>query len=141
MSVSLSTLGVPGALVHTIAELPLSVLQIVLIAYLLYLILGCFIDGISIMVTTIPFMVPVMASLGVDLVWFGVVFIMIGEIGLITPPVGLNLFVVQGIAGPGTSLSDIFYGSLPFVLLTGAVVGLVTAFPEIVSFLPNLLGL
>jgi len=141
MSVSICQVGLPRSIVLGIAELPLSVMHIVLLIFLMYLIMGCFIDGISMLVATMPFVAPIIVNLGLDSIWFGVALILIIEIGQVTPPVGVNLFVVQGIAGPGTSLSDIFLGTLPFVMTNMAVFALLTAFPQITTFLPSLLGL
>jgi tripartite ATP-independent transporter DctM subunit len=141
MSVALSSVGVPRAIVLGIAGLPLSAMHIVLLIFLMYLVMGCFVDGISMLVATMPFVVPIITSLGVDPIWFGVALIMVVEIGQVTPPVGLNLFVVQGIGGPGTALADIFLGALPFLMITLAVLGIVSVFPDITTFLPSILGL
>lgn len=141
LSVAISSLGLPRYIVLSIGKLPLSALNIVLILFFMYLVMGCFIDGISMLLATMPFVVPIISSLGVDFIWFGVALILIVEIGQVTPPVGLNLFVVQGIGGPDTSLSDIFLGTLPFVMLNIFVLVLITVFPEITHFLPRILGL
>jgi C4-dicarboxylate transporter DctM subunit len=141
LSASVSAVGLPKAIVQKVGELPLSSISIMALIYLMYIIMGCFLDGISMTVSTLPFILPIVASLGVDLIWFGVVLTMLVEIGQITPPVGLNLFVIQGLAGPDTSLSTIFMGSLPFLIITTSLLGLFTFFPEITLFLPRLLGL
>lgn len=141
LSIAVSSLGAPRALVMWVGGLPLSPVIIMLIICLLYIIMGCFLDGISMMVVTLPFIVPVVGSLGFDLIWFGVVLILVIEIGLVTPPVGLNLYVVQGIAGPKTSLTDIFMGSMPFLLITLGVIFLVLTFPQIPMLFPRLIGL
>jgi TRAP-type C4-dicarboxylate transport system permease large subunit len=141
MSVAISSLGLPRQIVLSIGKLPLSPLNIVLILFFMYLVMGCFIDGISMLLATMPFVVPIISTLGVDFIWFGVALILIVEIGQVTPPVGLNLFVVRGIGGPDTALSDIFLGTLPFVMLNIFVLVLITVFPEITHFLPRILGL
>jgi C4-dicarboxylate transporter, DctM subunit len=141
MSVCISELGVPRAIVHAIGELSLSPLQIVGLIFIMYLIMGCFLDGISMMLVTLPFVVPIIAKIGVDFIWFGVVLVIVVEIGQITPPVGLNLFVTRGVAGPQTSLSDIFMGSLPLVIMQLVVVAIITIFPWLTTVLPGLLGL
>jgi TRAP-type C4-dicarboxylate transport system permease large subunit len=107
----------------------------------MYLIMGCFIDGISLTLVTIPFIAPLLNSLGFDLVWFGVMLVLLIEIGLVTPPVGLNLFVIQGIGGPKTAVADIFLGSVPFLVIALAMMGLTAAFPGIATFLPRAIGL
>lgn len=141
LSASVSAVGLPKAIVQKVGGLPLSSISILALIYLMYIIMGCFLDGISMTVSTLPFILPIVASLGVDLVWFGVVLTMLVEIGQVTPPVGLNLFVIQGLAGSDTSLSTIFMGSLPFLIITVGLLGLFTAFPGITLFLPRLLGL
>jgi len=141
LSVSVSTLGVPRAIVLWVGGLPLSPTVIMLIIYLMYIIMGCFLDGISMMLVTLPFIIPVVGSLGFDLLWFGVVLVLVIEIGLVTPPVGLNLYVIQGIAGAKTSLTDIFMGALPFLVITLGITLLVTAFPQIATFFPHAIGL
>jgi tripartite ATP-independent transporter DctM subunit len=141
MSVSISELGVPRAIVHAIGELQMSPLQIVTLILIMYLIMGCFLDGISMLLVTLPFVVPIIAKIGVDFIWFGVVVVIMVEVGQITPPVGLNLFVTRGIAGPQTTLSDIFMGSLPLVIMQLLVIVIITIFPNIATVLPSLLGL
>ncbi len=103
--------------------------------------MGCFLDGISMMLVTLPFIIPVVDSLGFNLLWFGVVLVLVIEIGLVTPPVGLNLYVIQGIAGAKTSLTDIFMGALPFLVITLGITLIVTALPQIVTFFPQAIGL
>jgi len=141
LAFSLSTLGAPRALVNWIGELPFSPTVIFLLICFMYIIMGCFFDGISMELVTLPFVVPVLSSLGFDLLWFGVILVLVIEIGLVTPPVGLNLYVIQGIAGPKTSLTDIFLGSLPFLVITLGALFLVTALPQLATIFPNAIGL
>ena len=100
-----------------------------------YVILGCFMETLSMMITTIPIIAPVMFKLGYDPVWFGIVIIMLIETALITPPVGLNLFVVQNLRKSG-SLNDVIIGTLPFVVALFAMLALISFFPAIVTWLP-----
>ena len=93
------------------------------------------------LLVTLPFIVPTIHALGVDMIWFGVEMVLVIEIGLVTPPVALNLFVVQGIAGRETSLSDIFMGSLPFLWVTLFMMVFMFFFPQLATFFPKLLGL
>lgn len=141
LSVSASTIGLPRAIIEWVKDLPLSPVAILILIYVMYIVMGCFLDGISMMLVTLPFIVPVITSLGFDPVWFGVQTVLVIEIGLVTPPVGLNLFVVQGIAGSETSLADIFKGSFPFLVITFAMMILLTVFPKIATLLPQLIGL
>ena len=81
----------------------------------LYLILGCFFDSLSMLVLTIPFVAPIIRSLGFDFIWFGVLYVVLAEIGLITPPFGLNLFVLKGVV-PKYEITTIFAGTAPFLI-------------------------
>lgn len=102
-----------------------------------YIILGFFIETLSLMIITIPLVAPLITSLGFDPVWFGILLIVLIEMALITPPVGLNLFVVQGVRKRG-NLNEVIVGSIPFVLLMFVMVLLLIAFPGLALFLPNL---
>jgi C4-dicarboxylate transporter DctM subunit len=104
--------------------------------YVLWFILGCLMDPMSMVVLTIPFIYPTMMGLGFDPIWLGVVSTLAVEIGMITPPVGLNLFVLRAITG--ISMNKIMWGSLPFVAVLLMALAIVTVFPEIALFLPNL---
>jgi len=141
LATALSTLGLPRQLVNWVGTLPVSPTVILIFIYIMYIILGCFLDGISMMLMTLPFVSPIITNIGFDALWFGVLLVLVIEIGQVTPPLGVNLFVVQGIAGPRTSISDVFFGSIPFLLCTLVVLGIITVAPGIVSWFPNLLGL
>jgi tripartite ATP-independent transporter DctM subunit len=141
LSTAVSTLGAPRTVVNMVGQLPLEPIAILMLLYLMYIIMGFFMDGISMMLVTIPFICPIIESLGYSLLWFGIPLVMVQEIGLMTPPVGLNLFVVQGIAGHNTPISDVALGVLPLAIITTGILILVTIFPEIIFFLPRLLGL
>lgn len=104
-----------------------------------YLFLGCFLDAISMMVLTMPVVFPVMTALHYDPVWFGVIAVLMMQAGLITPPLGLNIFTIAGVAGD-IRLETIFRGVLPFLLALLLVVGLVIVFPEIATYLPSKMG-
>jgi tripartite ATP-independent transporter DctM subunit len=115
------------------------------IAYLmgfavLYLILGMLIDPIAIMVMTLPIMFPIMTSVGYDPIWLGVIAIKLAEISLITPPVGLNVYVVRSASPVPMSLEQVFAGVTPFLLMDVVTLALLIAFPSIVLFLPSLMG-
>ncbi|GGB54295.1 membrane protein [Tistrella bauzanensis] len=104
---------------------------------LFYLVLGLFMESISITVMTLPIIAPIVVSAGFDPIWFGVVFVILLECALITPPVGMNLFVVQGLRSKGTVL-DVAIGALPFVLVMIALIGVLILFPQIALYLPSL---
>jgi C4-dicarboxylate transporter DctM subunit len=105
----------------------------------MYLILGCFIDTVSMMVMTVPFLYPVLKSLGLDPIWFGVIVIKLVEISAITPPVGLNLFAVIGAAGGKVKTEEVYAGVLPFVLIELVVLGVLVAFPQMSLWLPQMM--
>ncbi|RMH46720.1 MAG: TRAP transporter large permease subunit, partial [Alphaproteobacteria bacterium] len=104
---------------------------------LFYLVIGMFLDSIGILVLTLPFTVPVMASHGVDLIWFGVIVVKLLEIGLITPPVGLNIFVIKGVTPPEVTLSTVFRGAAAFLVLDLLVLLLILLVPGLSLWLPS----
>jgi TRAP-type C4-dicarboxylate transport system permease large subunit len=106
----------------------------------LYLILGMLIDPIAIMVMTLPIMFPVMTSVGYDPIWLGVISIKLAEISLITPPVGLNAYVVRSSSPVPLTLEQVFAGITPFLVMDVLTLALLIAFPSIVTFLPNLMN-
>ncbi len=99
--------------------------------------LGCLMDGISIMLIVVPLFFPLVKQLGYDPIWFAVVTVVNIEIGLITPPFGLNLFVIKAVSPRSVTLVDVYRGSLPFIALNVLVLALVMAFPSIVLWLPQ----
>ncbi len=107
---------------------------------LLFLILGMFIEPIAIMIMTLPVMFPVMTEVGYDPVWLGVIAVKMAEISLITPPVGLNVYVVRSASPVPLSLGDVFRGVAPFIGLEALVLMLLILFPEIATFLPSIAG-
>jgi TRAP-type C4-dicarboxylate transport system permease large subunit len=104
----------------------------------MYMFLGCFLDAISMMVLTMPVIYPVILALGFNPIWFGVIAVLMMEAGLITPPMGLNIFTVAGVA-KGVPVETIFRGVAPFLLAIFAVVALVTVFPDLALFLPDMM--
>jgi TRAP-type C4-dicarboxylate transport system permease large subunit len=107
-----------------------------LIIILFYLVLGCFMETLSMMITTIPIVAPIMIALGYDPIWLGIIIIVLVEAALITPPVGLNLFVVQSLRKSG-SMSAVITGSLPFVLAMFILLALLAFFPGLALWLPS----
>ena len=110
-------------------------------AIAVYLVLGCFLEPVSIMLLTLPILVPVLTQLHVNLIWFGILVVKLLEIGLITPPVGLNVFAAKTIAGDQISLERIFAGVGWFLVCELIVLGLLVAFPDIALILPKTVGL
>ena len=103
-----------------------------------YLIGGCFIDALALIMLTIPIFYPVVIQLGYDPIWFGVIIVLVTQMGVITPPVGINVYVVNGIA-VGIPLEKIFKGIFPFLFALIIGTGFMVAFPQIIMFLPNIM--
>ena len=106
---------------------------------LVYLVLGCVMDGLAMVLLTIPIFFPVVVALGFDPIWFGVIHLKIVEIGLITPPIGINVFVISGVA-KDVPLKEIYRGVLPFVVADLIHLGILLAFPALSLFLPSRMG-
>jgi tripartite ATP-independent transporter DctM subunit len=135
----ISAIGLTAMLTDFISGLGLSKFEMLLAVVVFYLILGCFMETLSMMITTIPIVAPVMFGLGFDPLWFGVVLVILIEMALITPPVGLNLFVVQSLRTHGT-LNDVMIGSLPFVVAMLVMIALLGFFPGLALWLPGVVG-
>jgi C4-dicarboxylate transporter, DctM subunit len=135
----ISAIGLTAMLTDFIRGLGLSKFEMLLAVVLFYLVLGCFMETLSMMITTIPIVAPVMFGLGFDPVWFGVILVILIEMALITPPVGLNLFVVQSLRSSG-SLNDVMIGALPFVVAMIVMIVLLGLFPGIALWLPSAVG-
>lgn len=127
---------VPTMVGEALAALPFGRYGILLMILATYLVLGCFMEGYAMLVLTMPIFFPVIISLGFDPIWFGVVVVVMLEMGLITPPVGINVFIVKSVA-PDVPLSEIFWGVAPFLLAVAALVGLLILWPGLALYLPN----
>ena len=110
-----------------------------LVLVVFYLVLGCFMETLSMMITTIPIVAPIMIALGFDPIWLGIVIIILVEAALITPPVGLNLFVVQSLRKSG-SMNSVIIGSLPFVVAMFVMLLLLALVPDLALWLPRVFG-
>jgi len=130
-------LGIVTAIPQFIESLNLAPVLVLLLIYLLYLVLGCFFDGTSLLLVTLPVVAPLVAHLGIDLIWFGVVVTILIEIGLVTPPVGMNLYVIMSVGN--ASLSETVKSVLPFFLILLAAVALLTFSPQIATWLPKII--
>ncbi len=135
VSATLAFLGIPMALSEWIGGLDLNKFQLLLSILVLYVLLGCFIDGVSIVVLTSAILIPMVQQAGVDLIWFGIFVVLTVEMSLITPPVGLNLFVLQGMSK--RPLMAVARASFPFFIVLVLVVFAIILMPDIVTFLPN----
>ena len=106
---------------------------------IIFLIMGCLLDPMAIMVISLPILFPIVTQLGFDPVWFGIVVTINIEMGMITPPVGLNLFILKG-SVPGVTMKDIVGGSLPFLLLLMLGLAIIMVFPTLATWLPGRMG-
>jgi tripartite ATP-independent transporter DctM subunit len=131
-------IGVYQFLQQLCLALPFGGWGMIILIQAIWFILGCFLDPFGILLITVPLFAPTVSSLGFDLVWFGVLFVINMETAYLTPPVGLNLFILKGIAPKGTTMWDIYRSVVPFVLLLGLGLAVVILFPQIVLWLPNL---
>ena len=129
---------IPMEVAAWVAGLQVSPYLIHAIIVIIYLFLGCFLDAISMMVLTLPVIFPIILALGFDPIWFGVIAVLMMEAGLITPPMGLNIFTVAGVA-KDVPVEEIFRGTLPFLLSIFAIVILITIFPKLAVFLPSMM--
>jgi tripartite ATP-independent transporter DctM subunit len=132
----MSAIGLTTAITDTITSLGWSPMWMLLAVVVFYVILGCFMETLSMMITTIPIVAPIMAALGFDPIWTGIVIILLVETALITPPVGLNLFVVQSLRKSG-SMQTVINGAMPFVAALFVMIGLLAAFPGLALWLPS----
>lgn len=135
----MSATGLTNLLTSSISGLGVSPMWMLVILVVFYLVLGCFMETLAMMITTIPIVTPIMIAMGFDPVWLGIVIIILVECALITPPVGLNLFVVQSLRKSG-SMNDVMAGSLPFVIMMLIMVALLTVVPGLALWLPTAFG-
>ena len=131
--------GVIPAITNWVMEMKLPLWGIFVMLNILWLIMGCFLDGLSILILTLPIAIPIMQAHHVNLVWFGVMITMNLLIGTITPPFGLSCFVLKGAMGDQVELKDVFWGAAPFIPLMAFILGIFYAFPEITLWLPRVM--
>jgi C4-dicarboxylate transporter, DctM subunit len=132
----LAVSDLPSQLAHTIQAMEVSPLIFIIAMVIMYLILGCIMDTTAMMLLTIPILLPLVESYGIDFIWFGVFTVLMGEIGCVTPPVGINVFVIKGIA-KDVPMYTIFNGIWTFIAADLVLVVLLTIFPILATFLPN----
>lgn len=126
----LGVLGVPGQVSAFVAGFDVSPIVMVLLLVVLYMVLGCFLDALAMMIATIPIVLPIVTLLGYDSIWFGIFLVLMCELALITPPVGMNLYVTQSVRGRG-HVGTVIVGVLPFLACILAVVALIAIFPGV----------
>jgi tripartite ATP-independent transporter DctM subunit len=137
LSRMLVVVGVIDHMVVQITAFASTPFRFMILAAILYLVLGCFIDTTSMMVVTLPFLFPVVVALDIDPIWFGIVLVKLIEISVITPPVGVNLFAVLSAAGRETNFKDVVNGVIPFIVLEFIVLAFLIVFPELATWLPK----
>ncbi|MBA7566813.1 C4-dicarboxylate TRAP transporter large permease protein DctM [subsurface metagenome] len=130
---------IPMELALWVGNLGFHPMVVMLIIILVYLVLGCFIDALSMVLLTIPIFFPVATSLGFDPIWFGIIIVLVAEMAMITPPVGMNVYVIAGITRD-VPMQTIFKGILPFLAIEAGFVVLLIVFPQIALFLPSISG-
>ena len=123
-----------------VAGLDAGVVIILLAIVLIYVLLGMFLELIGAMLLTLPIMLPIVDDAGWSALWFGVILCKLLEIGMITPPIGMNVFVIKGVVGDLVTTSQIFRGVFWFLIMDLFVLGLLSAFPDLILYLPNLAG-
>ncbi len=138
MTVPLMNLGVFHALTQSIISMPVPPLVILLAILLMYIILGCFMSGLPVIVMTLPITFPIIMALGYDPIWFGIIIVMLNETGMLTPPVGVLLYALHGLQ-PDRPFSEVAWGVIPFVLVILVAMVILIAFPQIAIWLPSLM--
>ncbi len=128
--------SVPTMVSDWISGLPLGPTAVLLVIVAMYFVLGCLLDSLAMILLTIPIVFPIVKALGYDPVWFGIVIVMVVELGLITPPIGMNVFVIKGMA-PDVPLETIFRGVTPFIVAQVILIVVLIAFPQIALWLPE----
>ncbi|MFZ4808619.1 MAG: TRAP transporter large permease [Hyphomicrobiaceae bacterium] len=139
LNIVIQTIGLTRQLSDLIKAYQLSPFQVLMAVIALYLVLGTFMEELSMMIATIPITTPLIVQAGYDPIWYGILIVLLIQTAMVTPPFGINLFVIQGIRGRGR-LSEVEIGSAPFVLALLAMIVLICIFPDIVMWLPRLIG-
>ena len=128
--------GASNGMIGFVMDLPLEPILVIIMMQIIILFMGMFFDTVSIMMITIPIFFPVVTTLGYNPLWFGVLFLLNIEMSVTTPPFGLSLYVMKGVAPPDTTMADIIRAALPFLGLDVVVMALMMVFPQIVLWLP-----
>jgi C4-dicarboxylate transporter DctM subunit len=135
----MASIGLLGQVNDLIMGLQLTPVELLLAVIIFYVILGMVMETLSMMVATVPIIAPVVFKAGFDPVWYGVLFVILIETAMITPPVGINLYVVQGLRQRGR-INDVIMGSLPFVLAMFAMLAIISIWPNLALWLPRIAG-
>jgi tripartite ATP-independent transporter DctM subunit len=137
LSIAMGFTGIPRALAAIVGSMDLSPYMLLAALTVLYIILGCFLDGVSMMVISASVVLPMVHNAGIDLLWFGIYIVIVVEMAQITPPVGFNLFVLQSMTG--RDIMQVTRAAMPFFFLMLLGIVILTAFPSIATFLPALM--
>jgi tripartite ATP-independent transporter DctM subunit len=136
----LSFSGVVNGIVSLITGTGYPTMVVILGMLLILLFLGCFIDQVSMMLITLPFFMPLVVALGVDQIWFGILFLLCMQLGLLTPPFGLLLFTMKGVAPPSITMQQVYAAAMPYVFFGLLMIGLILVWPGIATLLPRSLA-
>jgi len=138
LTLAMGFIGIPNALAEWIASLGLSPIQLIMCLTVFFIALGCFLDGISVIVLTTSVVLPMVTQAGIDAIWFGIFLVLVVEMSQITPPVGFNLFVIQSLTGK--NIIYVARAALPFFFMIAVAIVLITAYPELALYLPTLMS-
>lgn len=136
-SMALATAGIPRAFVMAVQGWELSPLVLIAAVFALYIFLGCFFGATEMLVTTLPFTFPLVLAAGFDPLWYAIALVILCEMGQLTPPVGVNLFVLQSVTGNDATLGDVARGALPYFMMLMALLVIITVFPALATWLPT----
>jgi len=131
--------GATTDLIGIVKDLDIPTLYILIVMMIIVLILGTFMEQVSMMMITVPIYMPVIMTLGLDPIWFAILMLLNLEMAMSTPPFGILLFVMKGVAPPGTKMSEIIFSAIPFLACDLIVMIILIAFPSIVTVLPSLM--
>jgi len=137
LNLTISLTGIAEVMTKWVTSLGLTATTMLFALIVFYLILGMFMDVLSMQVATIPITYPIVSALGVDPIWFGIFIVLMCELGLITPPVGMNLFVVHGIRPDKGGIEDAIWGALPYAVIMILFTLMLMALPGLVTWLPS----
>ena len=138
-SFSMGLTGLPQRMAGLFKELDWTPVAVLALLLSVYIALGCIMDSNTVMFVTIPIVTPLISAMGYDMIWWGVINLVVLETGLITPPFGLHLFVLKGIAGGNVPLPTVYRGVMPFVVADLVKLGLLVLFPALVLWLPSMM--
>lgn len=140
LNVTLALGGITGVMSSWVSGLGLTPVELLFTLMIFYLVLGMFMDVLSMQVLTIPIVVPIVVSAGIDPIWFGIFVVLMCELGMITPPVGMNLYVVQGVRGDNGPFTDVIAGAVPYAGLMLLFTSALILWPDIATWLPEAVG-